>query len=155
MEIKVPAVGESIYEAVIDRWLKENGDQVSKDETLCEIETDKVTLEVTAEADGILSISAQQGETVKIGAVIGTIDEKGAKSPTPARAAAAEKQPQPERREQPAEPAQPAPPAQAADRAADKTGQAPKPARSPQPAQPEQAAPPISPSGRKLAREMG
>jgi len=103
MEIKVPAVGESVFEALIARWLKSNGEHVELDEPLCEIETDKVTLEVNAEAAGVLSISVQEGETVKIGAVIGAIDEQGAVA-----APAAETAPQAE--PVPAAPAGPAPP---------------------------------------------
>jgi len=103
MEIKVPAVGESVFEALIARWLKSNGEHVELDEPLCEIETDKVTLEVTADAAGILSISVQEGQTVKIGAVIGAIDEQGAAA---APAAPAAPQAEPEQ----AAPAGPVPP---------------------------------------------
>ncbi|GAW67590.1 dihydrolipoamide succinyltransferase [Geoanaerobacter pelophilus] len=134
MEIKVPAVGESVYEAVIARWLKKSGDVVSKDEPLCEIETDKVTLEVTSEADGVLTTLAAEGETVKIGAVIATIDARGAES-APAAGAAASAKSSPA-----AAPAAPA--AEAAPAAPAKTA-------------PKGAPPPISPSGRKLARELG
>jgi 2-oxoglutarate dehydrogenase E2 component (dihydrolipoamide succinyltransferase) len=129
MEIKVPAVGESVFEALIARWLKNSGDRVERDEPLCEIETDKVTLEVTAEADGILSILVQEGETVKIGAVIGAIDEKGAEVSKEAAAAQPEQASQPE--SQPEEP---------------------QPRQELAPGQP---VPPMSPSGRKLARELG
>ncbi|WP_136523527.1 2-oxoglutarate dehydrogenase complex dihydrolipoyllysine-residue succinyltransferase [Geomonas ferrireducens] len=116
MDIKVPAVGESVYEAVIARWLKKTGDVVAKDEPLCEIETDKVTLEVTSEADGVLTVLSGEGETVKIGAVIATIDARGAEAK-----------------------------------------EAPKPAAPQAPKKPaaQGAAPPMSPSGRKLARELG
>jgi 2-oxoglutarate dehydrogenase E2 component (dihydrolipoamide succinyltransferase) len=74
IEIKVPSVGESIKEAVLVQWFKKNGDIVRKDEPLFLIETDKVTLEVAAEKDGLLQISVPEGETVAIGAVVGTID---------------------------------------------------------------------------------
>ena len=74
VEIKVPSVGESITEAVLAQWYKNDGDMVKKDEPLFVIETDKVTLEVVAEADGVLSISVVEGETVAIGAVVGTLD---------------------------------------------------------------------------------
>ena len=100
MEIKVPAVGESVFEALVSRWLKGNGEQVAKDEPLCEIETDKITLEVTADADGTLTILAQEGETVKIGAVIGSIDEKGAVVAPQPEAAKPKEAPQPEQPEQ-------------------------------------------------------
>ncbi len=75
MEIKVPSVGESIYEGLLVKWHKHNGDTVRKDEPLCEIETDKITIELNAEADGVLSTRAREGETVKIGSVIAVIDE--------------------------------------------------------------------------------
>ncbi len=74
MEIRVPEVGESIVEAQIAKWLKRDGETVRRDEPLCEVETDKITLELNAEADGVLSIRAREGETVRIGAVIGTIE---------------------------------------------------------------------------------
>lgn len=74
VEIKVPGVGESVTEATLAEWFKKDGDTVQKDEPLFVIETDKVTLEVVAEADGILSIKIRAGETVAIGAVVGTID---------------------------------------------------------------------------------
>ena len=77
MDIKVPAVGESVFEALIARSLKKSGEQVAKDEVLCELETDKVTLEIEAEAAGTLSILVGEGETVKIGALIARIDESG------------------------------------------------------------------------------
>lgn len=77
IEIKIPSVGESIKEAVLVEWYKKNGDRVHKDDPLFLIETDKVTLEVTAEADGVLEISVAEGETVAIGAVVGIIDTEG------------------------------------------------------------------------------
>lgn len=78
MEIKVPAVGESVFEATIGKWHKRDGEAVRKDEILCELETDKITLELNAEADGVLSIGVQEGETVKVGTVIGTLREGAA-----------------------------------------------------------------------------
>ena len=78
VEIKVPSVGESVTEATLAEWFKKDGDTVQKDEPLFVIETDKVTLEVVAETDGVLSIKVQAGETVAIGAVVGTIDTEAA-----------------------------------------------------------------------------
>ena len=78
VEVKVPGVGESVTEATLAEWFKKEGDTVQKDEPLFVIETDKVTLEVVAEADGVLSIKIQAGETVAIGAVVGTIDTEAA-----------------------------------------------------------------------------
>ncbi len=78
MEIKVPEVGESIYEGLLVKWHKRNGEMVHRDEPLCEIETDKITIELNAEVDGVLSIHAQEGTTVKIGSVVGIIGESSA-----------------------------------------------------------------------------
>ncbi len=75
MDIIVPQVGESIIEAEIGEWFKQDGEQVEKDDLLLELETEKVNVELNAEASGKLTILAQQGETIKIGAVIGRIDE--------------------------------------------------------------------------------
>ncbi len=76
IEIKVPSVGESVSEAVLAQWFKQDGDHVRKDEPIFLIETDKVTLEVVAETDGILKILVQEGDTVPIGAVVGNIETR-------------------------------------------------------------------------------
>jgi 2-oxoglutarate dehydrogenase E2 component (dihydrolipoamide succinyltransferase) len=78
IEIKVPSVGESITEALLAQWFKKDGDTVRKDEPLFVLETDKVTLEVTAEAAGSLRITVPAGTTVKIGTVVGIISAAGA-----------------------------------------------------------------------------
>ena len=78
LEMKVPAVGESITEVTIGQWLKQDGDFVEMDEVICEIETDKATAELPAEASGVLKIIAQEGDTLEIGAVICSIDENSA-----------------------------------------------------------------------------
>jgi len=75
MEIKIPEVGESILEALVANWLKDDGATVAKDEIICELETDKVNVELNAEASGILHIVVPVGETVPIGTVIATIEE--------------------------------------------------------------------------------
>jgi 2-oxoglutarate dehydrogenase E2 component (dihydrolipoamide succinyltransferase) len=85
MEIKVPEVGESIYEGLLVKWHKRDGDTVHKDEPLCEIETDKITIELNAEVEGTLAIRAREGKVVKIGSVIGVIDESAAAKGAPAR----------------------------------------------------------------------
>jgi len=74
VEIKVPSVGESVTEAVLGEWFKNDGDAVKKGDPLFVIETDKVTLEVESEVDGVLKITVTEGETVVIGGVVGTID---------------------------------------------------------------------------------
>jgi 2-oxoglutarate dehydrogenase E2 component (dihydrolipoamide succinyltransferase) len=75
LEMKVPAVGESITEVTIGQWFKNDGDQVAMDEVICEIESDKATFELTAEASGVLKIHAQVGDTLEIGATICVIEE--------------------------------------------------------------------------------
>jgi 2-oxoglutarate dehydrogenase E2 component (dihydrolipoamide succinyltransferase) len=78
-DITVPVLGESVREASIGRWLKTPGETVSRDEPLVELETDKVSVEVAAPADGVLAeVFAQAGETVQIGSVIGRISASGA-----------------------------------------------------------------------------
>jgi len=75
IEIKVPALGESVTEATVGQWFKQPGDTVAVDEPLVELETDKVTVEVPAPSAGVLAdIKVQQGSTVAVGAVLGTID---------------------------------------------------------------------------------
>jgi 2-oxoglutarate dehydrogenase E2 component (dihydrolipoamide succinyltransferase) len=91
VEIKVPAMSESVTEATISKWFKKEGDAVKRDEPLLELETDKVTVEVPSPADGALeSISAQAGATVAVGALLGAIAEgKAGSAPTKAAPAAA------------------------------------------------------------------
>ena len=89
-EIKVPALGESVTEATVARWLKKAGDAVKQDEPLVELETDKVTLEVNAAVAGVLvEIVQPEGATVEVGALLGSIDAAGsAVKPAAARAEA-------------------------------------------------------------------
>lgn len=78
-EIIVPALGESVKEATVAKWLKNIGDSVSVDEPLVELETDKVTLEVNAKSAGVLKeIKVQTGDNVEVGAVLGSITEGAA-----------------------------------------------------------------------------
>ena len=78
IEMKVPAVGESITEVTVATWNKKEGDHVKLDEVLCELESDKATFELPAEAEGILHIVAKEGDVLPIGAVICTIEAGGA-----------------------------------------------------------------------------
>ena len=90
IEMKVPPVGESITEVTIATWNKKDGDLVKMDEVLCELESDKATFELPAEAEGILKIVAKEGDTLPIGAVICMIETVGASaSPAPQPVAAA------------------------------------------------------------------
>ena len=75
-EIRVPTLGESVTEATIGRWFKKAGEAVAADEPLVELETDKVTVEVPAPVAGVLSeIKAKDGDTVAVGALLGSIAE--------------------------------------------------------------------------------
>ena len=132
IEIKVPAMGESVTEATVARWFKKEGEAVARDEPLLELETDKVTVEVPSPADGSLeSISVKEGDTVQVGALLGAIAE-GAKG-TPAKAP-------------PAAAPKPAP-----------TAAAPKPAPAPkvEPPKPAPVATPVAamPAARRVAEE--
>ncbi|WP_312781474.1 2-oxoglutarate dehydrogenase complex dihydrolipoyllysine-residue succinyltransferase [Brevundimonas sp.] len=89
VEIAVPTMGESVAEGSIGTWLKKSGDTVAKDELLVEIETDKVAVEVSAPAAGVLTIAADNGSTVTPGQVIGSISASGAVAAAAAAPAAA------------------------------------------------------------------
>jgi 2-oxoglutarate dehydrogenase E2 component (dihydrolipoamide succinyltransferase) len=84
-EIRVPALGESVTEATVAKWLKKIGDRVAVDDPLVELETDKVTLEVNATAPGTLAeIAVPEGGNVGVGGVLGLIGDAGAKAAAPA-----------------------------------------------------------------------
>ncbi|MGI4823669.1 MAG: biotin/lipoyl-containing protein, partial [Janthinobacterium lividum] len=87
-EIKIPAVGESITEVTIAKWLKQDGDAVKRDEVIAELESDKATFELPAEADGTLKILVAEGETIGIGTAIAQLDGAGSAAPASAPAAA-------------------------------------------------------------------
>ena len=111
-EIHVPELGESVADATVGRWLKQEGDAVSAGDALVELETDKINFEVEAEQDGVLeSIAKAEGDTVTVGEVIGTIGEGDGAAPqqeeepeaaeeAPAEEAA-EERPEPEAEAQP------------------------------------------------------
>ncbi len=84
MDIKIPEIGESILEALVANWLKEDGAAVAKDDIVCELETDKVNVELTAEASGTLHILIPEGQTVPIGTVIATLEEGAVEQPATA-----------------------------------------------------------------------
>ncbi len=116
LDVVIPAVGESITEVVIGKWFKKNGESVRMDDMLCELETDKATMEVNAEQAGILEILVPEGTTVAVGALVARIQtdaaEGGPASDAPAApvaSAAAAPTAAP-----PAPPAAPAAPAAAA-----------------------------------------
>jgi len=88
-EIKIPAVGESITEVTIAKWLKRDGEAVKRDEVIAELESDKATFELPAEADGILKILVAEGETIGIGTAIAQLDGAGAPASSGQAASAA------------------------------------------------------------------
>jgi 2-oxoglutarate dehydrogenase E2 component (dihydrolipoamide succinyltransferase) len=127
-DIRVPTLGESVTEATVGKWFKQPGDAVAVDEPLVELETDKVTLEVPAPAAGVLGeIAAKDGQTVGVGAILGSIKD-GAAASKPAAAAAP---------------------------AAAKPPEAPKAAPAPAAPAPKTADMPVPPSVRKMAAESG
>ncbi len=122
-QIKVPPLGESVSEATVAKWYKKEGEAVAKDELLVELETDKVTLEVNAPADGALeNIAKQEGETVEVDTLLGTLKE-GAAGTAPAQEAPATQESAPA-----AAPAAPAPTAQSASKGAAKGAEGAGPA---------------------------
>src|SRR5262245_57610893 len=97
VEIRVPPLGESLVDAVVGQWLKGEGDEVSRGDTLVELETDKVNLDVAATEDGVLSrIDKHEGDVVTVGELLGVVAEgagasqNGAKEAQAAEAPAAE-----------------------------------------------------------------
>jgi 2-oxoglutarate dehydrogenase E2 component (dihydrolipoamide succinyltransferase) len=128
-EIRVPTLGESITEATVGKWFKKAGDPIKLDEPLVELETDKVTLEVNAPANGVLAeIAVPTGETVAVGALLGSIGASGAASAPKA--------------------AEPAAAASVAATPKDVNGVAPRPAAAPA------SSMPPAPSAAKLATEQ-
>src|SRR4051812_26786123 len=92
IDVKVPTVGESISEVTLLKWVKNDGEYVERDEVIAELESEKATFEVNAEKAGTLKQSAKEGDTLKIGDVLATIDETAAK---PAAAATSQPKEQP------------------------------------------------------------
>ena len=134
LEMKVPSPGESITEVEIARWLVKTGDYVTKDQAVAEVDSDKATLELPAEASGIITLQAEEGEAVKVGQVVCLIDTE-AKAPAAASSAAPSPS-QPVKQETPAVP----------------TASAPSPVQVTSPAQP---TPPVrvAPAARKILAE--
>ncbi len=146
-KIEIPTVGESVTSGVISAWSVADGEYVERDQTVLELETDKVTMEVPAPASGVVSHSAAEGDEVEVGAVVGQIDESAAKpagggaAPAPSESApAAEAKPEPE-----------------ASAAATAVAEAPKPAPAPAPASASASGGDVkaTPLARKLAEDKG
>ena len=147
VEIRIPSLGESVSQGVIAKWFKQNGDAVEADEILFELETDKASMEIPAEAAGTLEILKPEGSEVEVGTVVGRIagDGKGAaKKQDGDGAAAAKAEPAREEPKKAAAPARPEPEK-----------------RRPEREEPKEAVPaagagaPLSPSVRKLVAEHG
>ena len=90
LEMKVPSPGESIKEVEIATWLVKDGDYVEKDQAIAEVDSDKATLELPAEASGVITLKAEEGDAVAVGAVVCLIDTAAAKPSGSAPAPAAE-----------------------------------------------------------------
>ncbi|HMI59443.1 MAG TPA: 2-oxoglutarate dehydrogenase complex dihydrolipoyllysine-residue succinyltransferase [Puia sp.] len=93
IDIKVPAVGESISEVTLVKWLKQEGQYVERDEVIAELESEKATFEVNAEKAGVLKTVGKEGDTLKIGDVVAQIDETAARPEGSAQASAAAQAP--------------------------------------------------------------
>jgi 2-oxoglutarate dehydrogenase E2 component (dihydrolipoamide succinyltransferase) len=85
VQVKIPAVGESISSGVVSVWHKKSGEQVKKGDPLFTLETDKVSTEIVAEVDGVLKTKAAEGQEVKIGEVVAEIEESSAAEAAPAK----------------------------------------------------------------------
>ena len=79
IEIKVPSVGESISEVTLLKWTKKDGEYVDRDEVIAELESEKATFEVNAEKAGVLKTAAKEGDTLKIGDLLASIDDAATK----------------------------------------------------------------------------
>jgi pyruvate dehydrogenase E2 component (dihydrolipoamide acetyltransferase) len=151
-EINMPKLSDTMEEGTIVEWKKKSGDQVKTGDVLAEVESDKATFDLEADADGTLQILVEQGVPAKIGAPIARIGDAGAQAPEPARPKA--KEPAQEASKEatedaPKEPEKPAPVAQEQKVAAEK----PAPAPPPQPQDGQQIK--ASPLAKRLAAEMG
>src|SRR6478735_12794774 len=76
IDIKVPAVGESISEVTLLKWVKSDGEYVNRDEVIAELESEKATFEVNAEQAGVLKTMAKEGDTITVGSSIASIDDQ-------------------------------------------------------------------------------
>lgn len=92
LEMKVPSPGESITEVEIAEWLVEDGDYVEKDQAIAEVDSDKATLELPAEASGTITLKAEEGDAVAVGAIVCLIDTGAAKPDGAAKTASAPKE---------------------------------------------------------------
>ena len=94
LEMKVPSPGESITEVEIATWLVQDGDYVEKDQAIAEVDSDKATLELPAEMSGIITLKAEEGDAVAVGAVVCLIDTSAVKPEGDSPAKAIEEAPE-------------------------------------------------------------
>jgi 2-oxoglutarate dehydrogenase E2 component (dihydrolipoamide succinyltransferase) len=153
-QIVVPDLGESVIEATVARWLKQEGEQVKAGEPVLVLETDKVDLEVGADKDGVLSrIEKPAGSDVKVGDVLGVLDGEGAGTPAPQAAEPPRAEPQAASAPEPAPSVQAAPPERTQ---AEQSAPAPEPVRSEAEAvQNAMAEERVTPVARRMAEEQG
>lgn len=150
IEVRVPALGESIVDAVVARWLKKEGDTVQQDETLVELETDKVNVEVPAPQNGVLQkILHGEGDTVAVGEALASLGDSAGSPAAPAAQPAPAAAPAPA---QPA-PAAPATGAQTTDRAEAGNNYGAEPAQAPAAANGQHNAPLATPVAKLVAAE--
>jgi 2-oxoglutarate dehydrogenase E2 component (dihydrolipoamide succinyltransferase) len=146
IEMKVPSPGESISEVEIAEWLVSDGDYVEKDQTIAEVDSDKATLELPAEAAGTITLKAEEGDTVEVGQVVCLID-------TSAEAPKKEKKEAPKKEEKTEEKSESKDEEKEASKAEDKKETASKP--DPGPAEKTYASGTSSPAASKIMKENG
>src|SRR5688500_1975948 len=122
IDIKVPTVGESISEVTLLKWVKNDGEYVERDEVIAELESEKATFEVNAEQAGILKTLAKEGDTLKVGDVLASIDDKTQKP-------GGNGSPVAEKKDKKKEKAKEEPEKKPADSASGKQGEQPVPSR--------------------------
>ena len=146
-DINMPKLSDTMEEGTIVEWKKKSGDQVKSGDVLAEVESDKATFDLEADADGTLQILVEQGVPAKIGAPIARIGDAGAPAPEPAK---------PKVKEPPTEPEKPAPVAEKPAPVAEKSAPAPsQPTPPPAPEQADGQQVRASPLAKRLAEEMG
>lgn len=101
LEMKVPSPGESITEVEIAQWLVEDGDYVEKDQAIAEVDSDKATLELPAEASGVITLKAEEGDVVAVGEVVCLIDTDAAKPESDAKEDTPKEEAKEEKKEEP------------------------------------------------------
>jgi 2-oxoglutarate dehydrogenase E2 component (dihydrolipoamide succinyltransferase) len=156
VEIRVPAIGESIKEVTLSTWFKQDGDYINVDDPLCEFESDKATLELPSEAAGTLKRVAKEGDDLEIGALVAIIDTSAKKEDAPAKAKEVKEVKTEEKKaEKPIAKTEPAPEAKPAPKVEEKP--TPKVEEKPAPVQTTSSNPEVSgfpsPSAKKILDE--